>query len=113
MSAHFWKAGSRGRSGESHGSKGEAEGLMPTEGLWVRSEQTAGTGRAELHMECGAGNWWRLHESTVPVGSGVATPRWLLQETSSAHGEFGSAHQALWRVSMEYRTENMGNKWKP
>lgn len=38
---HFWKVGSRGRSGESHGSMGEAEGLIPTQVLW-------GTARVEL-----------------------------------------------------------------
>lgn len=43
--------GSRGRSGESHGSVGEVEGLMLTEGFLVRrweAGQAAGRGRAEL-----------------------------------------------------------------
>lgn len=39
VSAHFWKVGSRGRPGESHGSVGEAEGLMPAEGSWREGEK--------------------------------------------------------------------------
>lgn len=54
---HFWKVGSRGRSGESHGSMGEAEGLIPTQVLWGTAGGRAGGG----------------HESTVPGAVGSHT----------------------------------------
>lgn len=77
MSVHFWKVGSRGRNGKSHGSAGEAEGLMPAEGAGERQAKLPGQGG----QRCNWDNWWNLGESTVPAGQWGCHTSPTLQET--------------------------------
>lgn len=87
----------------------KAEGLMLTEGLWIRSRQTAGKGRAE--MQTGGLVDYMRAQCQCAVGWPWLACSYMRFEVPTR--EFGSTHQALWKVSMKGRSENMGNKWKP